>query len=93
MSTRPIIRFISPVVLASVFRSTLPPEERLSESQLVDDLTSRGVSARHLPTVGAIVEAVARESRSGDLVVVMSNGGFGGIHRQLMDALDGMAPT
>ena len=46
------------VVIASVFRSTLPPDERLSEAQLVDDLTARNVHARHLPDVDAIVDAV-----------------------------------
>ena len=75
------------VVLASVFRSSLPPEERLSESRLVEDLARQNVAARHLPTVDAIVEAVAGEAREGDLIVVMSNGGFGGIHRKLLDAL------
>jgi UDP-N-acetylmuramate: L-alanyl-gamma-D-glutamyl-meso-diaminopimelate ligase len=75
------------VVIASVFRSSLPPEERLSESRLVADLTARNVHARHLPDVDAIVDAVAREARAGDLIVVMSNGGFGGIHRKLLAAL------
>ena len=75
------------VVLASIFRSSLPPEERLSESQLVADLHGRGVAARHLPTVDAIVEAVAAEARDGDVIVVMSNGGFGGIHGKLLGAL------
>jgi len=75
------------VVIASVFRSSLAPEERLSEAQLVDDLTSRRVHARHLPDVETIVAAVASESRDGDLIVVMSNGGFGGIHRKLLSAL------
>ena len=75
------------VVIASVFRSSLPPEERLSEAMLVDDLTAAGVRARHLPDVDAIVAAVSREAAEGDLIVVMSNGGFGGIHRKLLAAL------
>ena len=75
------------VVLASVFRSSLPPEERLSESRLIEDLARQNVPARHLPTVDAIVAAVAGEAREGDVIVVMSNGGFGGIHRKLLDAL------
>jgi UDP-N-acetylmuramate: L-alanyl-gamma-D-glutamyl-meso-diaminopimelate ligase len=79
------------VVLASVFRSTLAPEERLSEVQLVADLTARKVHARHLATVDSIVDAVSRDARSGDLVVVMSNGGFGGIHGKLLEALAGAA--
>jgi UDP-N-acetylmuramate: L-alanyl-gamma-D-glutamyl-meso-diaminopimelate ligase len=75
------------VVIASVFRSSLPEAERLSEDQLVSDLRAAGVSARHLPDVETIVATVAVEARSGDLVVIMSNGGFGGIHRKLLTAL------
>ena len=75
------------VVIASVFRSSLPPEERLSESKLVEDLTAAKVSARHLPDVDTIVGEVAKEAKPGDLIVVMSNGGFGGIHRKLLAAL------
>ena len=75
------------VVIASVFRSSLPEDERLSESQLVSDLRARNVAARHLPGVDAIVEDVARGARDGDLVVIMSNGGFGGIHQKLLSAL------
>jgi len=75
------------VVLASIFRSSLPPEERLSEAKLIADLQAQGVAARHLPSVEAIVEAVAREAREGDVIVVMSNGGFGGIHGKLVGAL------
>ena len=75
------------VVIASVFRSTLPPEERLSEDRLVADLRDAGVAARHLPDVDTIVREVSAEARSGDLVVVMSNGGFGGIHGKLLEAL------
>jgi UDP-N-acetylmuramate: L-alanyl-gamma-D-glutamyl-meso-diaminopimelate ligase len=76
------------VVIASVFRSSLPPEERLSESQLVGDLTTRRVHARHLPDVDTIVNTVAGEAQRGDLIVVMSNGGFGGIHRKLLSAIE-----
>jgi UDP-N-acetylmuramate: L-alanyl-gamma-D-glutamyl-meso-diaminopimelate ligase len=75
------------VVIATVFRSTLPDSERLSESRLVSDLTATGVAARHLPDVDAIVEAVSAEARVGDLIVIMSNGGFGGIHGKLLKAL------
>jgi UDP-N-acetylmuramate: L-alanyl-gamma-D-glutamyl-meso-diaminopimelate ligase len=75
------------VVIASVFRSSLPESERLSEAELVRDLERAGVLARHVPTVDAIVAAVTAEAREGDLVVIMSNGGFDGIHRKLIEAL------
>jgi UDP-N-acetylmuramate: L-alanyl-gamma-D-glutamyl-meso-diaminopimelate ligase len=76
------------VVIASVFRSSLPPDERLSEAKLVDDLTEKAVAARHLPDVDTIVKAVSGEARAGDVIVVMSNGGFGGIHRKLLSAIE-----
>ena len=76
------------VVIAPVYRSTLPEAERLSVSQLVRDLNANGGSARDAESIDAIVAAVAAEHRAGDLVVVMSNGGFGGIHQKLLNALD-----
>jgi UDP-N-acetylmuramate: L-alanyl-gamma-D-glutamyl-meso-diaminopimelate ligase len=75
------------VVLAPVFRSTLPEAERLSLPQLVRDLNAAGLSAREAATLDDIVAVVTSEHRAGDLVVVMSNGGFGGIHGKLLRAL------
>ena len=75
------------VVIASVFRSSLPESERLSADRLVDDLRGRDQRARHIPEIDAIVSAIVAESRAGDVVVLMSNGGFGGIHRKLLEAL------
>jgi UDP-N-acetylmuramate: L-alanyl-gamma-D-glutamyl-meso-diaminopimelate ligase len=75
------------VVVASVFRSTVPEPERLSEERLVADLVAAGVAARHLADVGTIVDTVAGEARPGDVIVIMSNGGFGGIHGKLLEAL------
>jgi UDP-N-acetylmuramate: L-alanyl-gamma-D-glutamyl-meso-diaminopimelate ligase len=76
------------VVLAPVFRSSLPESERLSGTQLVADLSAAGIHARTLPGVDAIVEAIAAEAHEGDLVLVMSNGGFDGIHQKLLTALE-----
>ena len=76
------------VVIASVFRSSLPEDQRLSEAQLVSDLTAKKVSARHLPDVDTIVKQVSAEARDGDLIVIMSNGGFGGIHQKLLGAIE-----
>ena len=75
------------VVVAPVFRSTLPEEERLSVPRLVRDLGGRGRSAREAGSIDDIIDIIVREHRAGDLVVIMSNGGFGGIHRKLLKAL------
>ena len=78
-------------ILAAVFRTTLPEGERLSIEQLVDDIRRAGRRARHIPSVDDIVETIAREARHGDLVVIMSNGGFDGIHDKLLTALQDRA--
>ncbi|HEU4692699.1 MAG TPA: hypothetical protein VFS23_30260, partial [Vicinamibacterales bacterium] len=75
------------VILAAVFRSTLPEAERLDATQLVDDLRARGQQARHIPDIAAIIDTIVREHQVGDVVVLMSNGGFGGIHTKLLSAL------
>jgi UDP-N-acetylmuramate: L-alanyl-gamma-D-glutamyl-meso-diaminopimelate ligase len=80
---------IDEVVLASPFRTTLPEAERLSVDELVGDVNDAGRRARHIGTVDEIVATVAAEARPGDVVVVMSNGGFGGIHEKLLTALSG----
>src|SRR4029453_18314087 len=68
------------IVLPAVFRSTLPEEERLSPGAIVRDLKESGVDARYIPEIPEIVRMVAKDAREGDLVIVMSNGGFDGIH-------------
>jgi UDP-N-acetylmuramate: L-alanyl-gamma-D-glutamyl-meso-diaminopimelate ligase len=75
------------VVVARVFRSSLPEDQRLSAEQLVSDLQARGQRARYVPEVDDIIRAIVDEHRDGDLVVLMSNGGFGGIHQKLLQAL------
>jgi UDP-N-acetylmuramate: L-alanyl-gamma-D-glutamyl-meso-diaminopimelate ligase len=75
------------VVIAGVFRSSLPEAERLSAEQLIADLGARGQRARHIDTVDEIIATIVNEHRPGDVVVLMSNGGFGGIHRRLLQAL------
>ena len=75
------------IILASVFRATLPDAERLSVSEIVADLCGRQRRARTFLTVDEIVETIAAEAQDGDLVLLMSNGGFDGIHEKLLTAL------
>ncbi len=75
------------VLIAPVFRSTLPEAERLSIPRLVHDLCAAGQSAEAPASVDDIIDTIVREHRPGDLAVLMSNGGFGGIHTRLLAAL------
>jgi UDP-N-acetylmuramate: L-alanyl-gamma-D-glutamyl-meso-diaminopimelate ligase len=76
------------VVLAAVFRSALPDDQRLDAQQIVRDLRAKGTDARYIPATDEIVTTVSREAREGDLLVVMSNGGFDNIHQKLLNALE-----
>jgi UDP-N-acetylmuramate: L-alanyl-gamma-D-glutamyl-meso-diaminopimelate ligase len=76
------------VLLAPVYRSSLPEAERLSVDELVEDLNAGGTRARHMPDIDGIVKTIAAERQPGDVVVLMSNGGFGGIHGKLLHALE-----
>ncbi|MBM3751071.1 MAG: UDP-N-acetylmuramate:L-alanyl-gamma-D-glutamyl-meso-diaminopimelate ligase [Acidimicrobiia bacterium] len=75
------------VILAAVFRATLPDDERLDVEAIVNTLHQRGRKARHLPDVATIVQVIATEAGPGDIVLLMSNGGFDGIHDKLLTAL------
>jgi len=65
----------------------LPDDERLDVEAIVNSLHQRGRNARHLPDVATIVNVIAEGAREGDLVLIMSNGGFDGIHDKLLKAL------
>jgi UDP-N-acetylmuramate: L-alanyl-gamma-D-glutamyl-meso-diaminopimelate ligase len=75
------------VIIAPVFRTNLSEGERLSPQQLVSDLKTAGQRARYATSLDEIVTAIAKERKEGDLVVFMSNGGFGGIHQKTLEAL------
>jgi UDP-N-acetylmuramate: L-alanyl-gamma-D-glutamyl-meso-diaminopimelate ligase len=75
------------VLVAPVFRSKLPEAERLSVPELVRDLHANGQSAHEAESIDEIIAAIVAGHRAGDLVVVMSNGAFGGIHGKLLTAL------
>ena len=76
------------VVVAEVFRKDeLAAAERLSEERLVQALNARRVPAWFHPDTAAIIAQVCREARAGDVVAIMSNGGFDNIHDRLLMAL------
>ncbi|MGV1099994.1 UDP-N-acetylmuramate--L-alanine ligase [Thiovibrio sp. JS02] len=61
--------------------------EQFSSRQLVSDLVARGISARYFPTTEAILAYLDANARQGDVVAIMSNGGFDNIHQRLLDLL------
>jgi UDP-N-acetylmuramate: L-alanyl-gamma-D-glutamyl-meso-diaminopimelate ligase len=65
----------------------IPENERFSSQQLVEDLKRRGQQAHYFEDTQAIIDFVAATAASGDVVLVMSNGGFDNIHERLLQKL------
>jgi UDP-N-acetylmuramate: L-alanyl-gamma-D-glutamyl-meso-diaminopimelate ligase len=75
-------------VLAAVFKSeAIPAGERLHPENVVAALRARGLDSAMYADADAIVAAIAPELRAGDVVAILSNGGFGGIYEKLPKAL------
>ena len=75
-------------IIASVDKPEKAPEgHRFSSEQLAADLQARGVNASYIGQVDAIVAHLAARLRPRDVVLIMSNGGFGGIHQKLLAAI------
>jgi UDP-N-acetylmuramate: L-alanyl-gamma-D-glutamyl-meso-diaminopimelate ligase len=83
------------VVIAGLFNpDNIAFEARLAPERLAQDIACRyAKEAVYLPAVDAIVDHVATGAQSGDVVVIMSNGGFGGIHEKLLEALRKRQPA
>src|SRR2546425_4360853 len=76
------------VVVADVFKSEAIPEtERLDLGSLAAQIQGHGRRARIVPEVDGIVQLIAPEMRRGDVVAILSNGGFGGIYEKLPQCL------
>jgi UDP-N-acetylmuramate: L-alanyl-gamma-D-glutamyl-meso-diaminopimelate ligase len=54
---------------------------------LAEALSPLGDKARAFNDLPALVQAIAQSAQSGDQILVMSNGGFGGVHQKILDAL------
>jgi UDP-N-acetylmuramate: L-alanyl-gamma-D-glutamyl-meso-diaminopimelate ligase len=82
------------IVLASVFRSeAIPANERLVLPELAAAIEQQGHRrARLAADADAIVDMISPELRSGDVVAILSNGGFGGIYQKLPARLRAMTP-
>ncbi len=82
------------VVVAEVFKSEAIPEgERLDLTRVAAEVRENGCRARIVPSVDGIVHLVAPELRSGDVVAILSNGGFGGIYQKLPERLKSVAAS
>jgi UDP-N-acetylmuramate: L-alanyl-gamma-D-glutamyl-meso-diaminopimelate ligase len=76
------------VVMAQVARlELLAPDERLHPDQVVADIAAAGKPAFYEPDVDAIIARLRPLVQAPDVIVILSNGGFGNIHERLLKEL------
>jgi UDP-N-acetylmuramate: L-alanyl-gamma-D-glutamyl-meso-diaminopimelate ligase len=76
------------IVLGGLFHpERYTAETALDPYALVAALEAHGRRAMHEPDPDAIVEGLRTTTVAGDVIMIMSNGGFGGIHQKLLAAL------
>ena len=82
------------IVVAQVFKmDAIPESERLDVNALAAQIAQAGRHVRILEDADRIVDVVAPEARPGDVVAILSNGGFGGIYDKLPQRLRELSPT
>jgi UDP-N-acetylmuramate: L-alanyl-gamma-D-glutamyl-meso-diaminopimelate ligase len=85
------LAYADQVVLAGVFKSdAIPATERLDPQTVIAKLNAGETPARLLVSADAIVDTIAPELRAGDVVAILSNGGFGGIYEKLPAKLNSL---
>ncbi len=78
------LRLADHVVLAGVYQQQrVPDAERLHPEEVVEALNAAGTPASLYPDAVAIVDNLAPRLQSGDVVAILSNGGFDGIYEKL----------
>jgi UDP-N-acetylmuramate: L-alanyl-gamma-D-glutamyl-meso-diaminopimelate ligase len=81
------------VIIGGVFHKTsdvVAADSLFSPQQLARDLNTRGIEARAFADVEVIVVALTRNARPGDVILLMSNGSFGGLREKLIGAFAGL---
>jgi len=76
------------VLLGSVYRAgQLADDQRLDPESIAASVRALGKTARVLPSADAIADVLVAEAKPGDVLLVMSNGSFDGLHEKLMKKL------
>ena len=70
------------------FRHNDDPANFMDVDELIADLEKKGTPAHAYPDADRILPHLIETARPGDAIVIMSNGGFGGIHDKLLEGLD-----
>ena len=67
--------------------ANIPAEEQFSSGDLVASLAEQGIEARYFPDTDNIIDFLAGQAGPGDVIAILSNGGFDNIHQRLLARL------
>jgi UDP-N-acetylmuramate: L-alanyl-gamma-D-glutamyl-meso-diaminopimelate ligase len=89
------LRVADEIILAAVYQAAnVPAGQVLDPGRVIERLRAAGAPARQLADVAAINGFLAANVRAGDVIAILSNGGFDGIYRSLPEALrQALPPT
>jgi UDP-N-acetylmuramate: L-alanyl-gamma-D-glutamyl-meso-diaminopimelate ligase len=77
------------IIVAGVFKQeSIPEGERMHPEKVVAELVRTGHDAVYYPTADAIVQGITPRLKPGDVVAILSNGGFDGIYEKLPKYLE-----
>lgn len=68
-------------------KKNIPEKERFSSERLAQDICKRGKDAHHFQDPDQVIDFLVPILKPNDLVLIMSNGGFGNIHQRLLERL------
>ena len=75
------------VVREHVPLSDIPASEQFSSVRLVQDLVRRHIDGHYFPDTETILDFLVDRAQSGDIIAILSNGGFDDIHERLLSRL------
>lgn len=77
------------VWVAVAFNQTsIADNDKFSSEELVNTLREKGINANYFENKAQCIKGIKSSSKSGDVVVIMSNGGFDGIYKDLLSELE-----
>ncbi len=77
-------------ILGPIYRAdAIPAADRLDRDRVVAALGQRGVSAAAVPSADTIADTLHREVQPGDVILIMSNGAFGGLYNLIRERFCG----
>ena len=68
-------------------KKNIPEKERFSSQRLAQDICKMGKEAHHFQAPDQVIDFLVPILKPNDLVLIMSNGGFGNIHQRLLERL------